>query len=228
MRATTIVALLLTTLLGVTATRADTSPPYTIGISSHALEAGAEGPVELRAIGGTQRVAAWTVDVGYDPAIVSVTACIAPEDGICDSESQDHVVRATGASVSGFAGDYTLATITFRCETPGRSSLSIQTSVFGSAIPEDPRVNFQEQDGSIYCRAQGASLPGDVNCNVAVESTDARLLLRFHAGLRASLPCPDAADPNNDRRIDSVDAALILQFDADLICEPFADACIRD
>jgi hypothetical protein len=58
---------------------------------------------------------------------------------------------------------------------------------------------------------------GDVNCDGAVNSIDAALLLQLDAGLIASLPCPDAADVNGDSSINAVDAALILQYDAGLI-----------
>lgn len=72
------------------------------------------------------------------------------------------------------------------------------------------------------------SVPGDVNCDIYVDSIDAALVLQYHAGLIALLPCRGAADPNGDGRVNSIDAALILQFEARLICEPFADACVWD
>ena len=58
---------------------------------------------------------------------------------------------------------------------------------------------------------------GDVNCNAAVNSIDAALVLQFDARLTGSLACPEFADMNQDGRIGSVDAALILQRVAGLI-----------
>jgi hypothetical protein len=43
------------------------------------------------------------------------------------------------------------------------------------------------------------------------------IVLQYVAGLRNTVPCPEAADVNNDGNIGAVDAALILQIDAGLI-----------
>jgi alpha-tubulin suppressor-like RCC1 family protein len=58
---------------------------------------------------------------------------------------------------------------------------------------------------------------GDVDCNGAVNSIDAALILQYDAGLIVSLPCPENADANEDGAINSIDAALILQYGAGLI-----------
>jgi hypothetical protein len=58
---------------------------------------------------------------------------------------------------------------------------------------------------------------GDADCNHAVSSIDAALILQFGAGLLHSLACQDAADVNSDLHVDSRDAALILQYLAALI-----------
>ena len=60
-------------------------------------------------------------------------------------------------------------------------------------------------------------LLGDVNCDDAVTSVDAALILQLEAGLVASLLCPVNGDTSGDGSIDSIDAALILQFAAGLI-----------
>jgi plastocyanin len=58
---------------------------------------------------------------------------------------------------------------------------------------------------------------GDVNCNGAVDSIDAALVLQLGAGLIDSLACQQNADVNGDGAINAIDAALILQFVAGLI-----------
>ena len=58
---------------------------------------------------------------------------------------------------------------------------------------------------------------GDVNCDAAVNSIDAALVLQFDARLTASLACPEFADMNASQDINSIDAALILQRVAGLI-----------
>lgn len=55
-------------------------------------------------------------------------------------------------------------------------------------------------------------LLGDVNCDEAVNSVDALLVLQFTAALVGSLDCLAAGDLNADLNVDSLDAALILQI----------------
>ena len=61
--------------------------------------------------------------------------------------------------------------------------------------------------------------PGDANCNGAVDSIDAAVVLQFVAGLLGSLACAEAADANGDGSINSIDAAIILQFVAGLLSD---------
>ncbi|MCH8160677.1 MAG: dockerin type I repeat-containing protein, partial [Chloroflexi bacterium] len=58
---------------------------------------------------------------------------------------------------------------------------------------------------------------GDANCDGAVDSRDAVIILQFFARLTDSLPCESVADANGNGTIGSIDAALILQLDAGLI-----------
>ena len=53
---------------------------------------------------------------------------------------------------------------------------------------------------------------GDVNCDDAVNSIDALLVLQFTAALLPSLDCLEAGDVNADLSVDSLDAVLILQI----------------
>ncbi len=56
---------------------------------------------------------------------------------------------------------------------------------------------------------------GDANCDLAVTSIDAALILQFTAGLLADLPC--SGDTNANGSVDAIDAALVLQFTAGLL-----------
>ena len=53
---------------------------------------------------------------------------------------------------------------------------------------------------------------GDVDGSTAADAIDASLILRWDAGLLASLPRQERGDVNGDGAVDSQDAALILQF----------------
>ena len=63
----------------------------------------------------------------------------------------------------------------------------------------------------------GATTLGDANCDGAVNSIDAALILQFGAGLLDSLPCEGGGDVNGDGEVTSIDAALVLQFTAGLL-----------
>ncbi len=58
---------------------------------------------------------------------------------------------------------------------------------------------------------------GDVNCDGAVSSIDAALILQLTAGVVTFLFCGDFGDVDGDGNTTSVDAAIILQFTAGLI-----------
>lgn len=73
-------------------------------------------------------------------------------------------------------------------------------------------------DGSpVVIEAWGSPPAGDPNCDAAISSIDALIMLQHSAGLFATLPCAKAADVNADGTVDARDAALVLQFSAGLI-----------
>jgi alpha-tubulin suppressor-like RCC1 family protein len=58
---------------------------------------------------------------------------------------------------------------------------------------------------------------GDANCDSAVNSIDAALILQLVAGLIRSLPCPANGDVNHDDTVNAIDSALVLQCTAGLL-----------
>lgn len=96
---------------------------------------------------------AWTIDVNYDPAVVTATSC-SPESGsFCNPWLDNDTVRVMGASRSGLEGDLSLASITFRCgESEGTSALTIAISVLADATPDDPQhIDASVENGRIDC-----------------------------------------------------------------------------
>lgn len=59
--------------------------------------------------------------------------------------------------------------------------------------------------------------PGDVDCSGATDGIDAMIILQWHAGLLAQLPCAANGDVDGSGAIDSRDAALVLQYEAGLL-----------
>ena len=193
---------------------------YTVTIGSVTLDLGQEGQVELRIVDIGGGAGAWTIDVTYDPDIVSVVECAAAGNSVCDADRTPNSLRVTGASATGLVEDTTLATITFRCAEAGTGPLSLSLLVFGVGFTV---LEVDLLDGAITCKA----LRGDVNADGEVNSIDAFHLLQFNAGiielLPDQLPVPEdwykPGDVNDNGVLDAQDALLILQFHARLIDE---------
>jgi len=117
---------------------------------------GKDGSVELKAIGvGTPGLGAWTVDVAFDPNVVSAGTCTsASSQGLsfCNAQYESGKVRVVGANAQGLSGDVSLATITFRCEKAGNSELTITIDTLADATVGNPTdISHTEQSGSITC-----------------------------------------------------------------------------
>lgn len=190
----------------------------TISVDSVTSTQGDEATVNLEAIDiGAPGLAAWTIDVAYDPAVVTPVACNSYGVGVCNVEFAPDKVRVTGASASGLLGDTVLASITFECTESGSTTLTPVVDELGDATPSGPQeISAAVDVGGILCVAGPATLRGDANCDGLVNSIDAAIVLQFVAGLIDSVPCPANADVDGNGRIDAIDAALILQIDAGL------------
>ncbi len=188
---------------------------YTVTVGSLSMDLGQEGTVELRIVDIGDGAGAWTIDLIYDPGIVSVIVCAPIGNSVCEADRRPSTLVVTGASATGLVEDTTLATITFRCEETGTSPLSL-TLNFGISGFVDFDVDRLE--GAITCGV----LRGDVNADGVVNSVDAFWVLLLEDGIFA-FPPPDAwyqaGDVNDDGRLDSLDALLILQFHARLLDE---------
>jgi hypothetical protein len=129
--------------------------PETVGIGSLVLGVGEQGPVDLDALNvPPPGVGSWTVDIVFDPAIVSAVECApqtAPPVPICDLSFASDTVRLIGASASGLSGDATLAVITLRCEAEGASALTIDTDNWSTACPGFCDREPETQNGTISC-----------------------------------------------------------------------------
>jgi hypothetical protein len=117
---------------------------------------GQEGSVELTATGvGTPGLGAWTVDVKFDPGILSASTCTAASAqglSFCNPKFATDIVRVVGANAQGLSGDLTLATMAFRCSKAGKSDLTVSASTLADATVGNPTdIKHHEQKGSITC-----------------------------------------------------------------------------
>jgi len=216
----------------------------TVRIDSAQAGVGQKADITLsaRAV-GAPGIGAWTIDVNYDPATVSVVECQAEQGGLCNEAFAEGVVRVAGISLAGLVGDSDLAGISFRCEQAGVSLLGVSIDVFSDASLGDPQqIEASVLTGTLICSEEPPTatpmptaaptptdvpaeppasepdkVPGDADCDEDVDSIDAAHVLQFEARLLAEIACLDNADANHDGRVGPIDAAIILQTSAGLL-----------
>ena len=125
-----------------------------IAIGSAEAGPGQQSTLSLEARGITSPGrGAWTIDVEYDPAVVSLVICSPGSGAVCNADFASGVLRLSGASAGGLEGDTELASLTFECgDVEGVSDLTLTARVFADATvgapqPFDPVLT----NGSITC-----------------------------------------------------------------------------
>jgi hypothetical protein len=163
---------------------------------------------------------AWTVDITYNPSMLSVVDCEPEWGGLCNTNYQPNTIRIAGVRVFGIIGDDVLGSITFRCSALGQSALALAAPIFVDSTPGAPQpMQVKVGSGSSTCsEAPSEQLEeGDADCDGDVDAIDGSLVLQLSAGLLADLPCDNDVDMNDDGHVSSIDATIILQIAAGLI-----------
>ena len=116
-------------------------------VSSGSAEVGDEATVTLGVaeIAGAP-VGAWTIDIAYDPTVVTATECVALEVSACSPpDYDDDRVRSTGKSQTGLQEATDFARFTFSCDREGESPLTLSVSVWrdGSKPFVQRKVEFR-------------------------------------------------------------------------------------
>ena len=209
-----------------------------LSVSSLNAKVGVVSKVEVKTLEiAAPGLAAWTVDVHYNPELVTIMGCAAAQNGVCNPHYNDTTVRVTGTNIAGLQGDSALASIGLVCKAAGEGQLEVSIDVLADATIGDPRpIEATLEHGAAACKtepeptpkptdgpkptatppASEPKLPGDADCNGIVNPIDAALMLQFGAGIIDSLGCPEDADVNHDGVVNSIDAALTLQKSAGL------------
>lgn len=193
-----------------------------VAISSLETGVGFEGKVDLEAFKIPQPgLGAWTIDVHYNPEVVTLLDCGAEHGGICNEAFAENAARVTGVSAFGLPGGSYLATLVFACKKVGSSDLGLSINVLADATVGNPQpIEAALAHGEIVCGEEPPAPPkppGDANCDGVVSAVDATLILQYGAEMIESVPCPDAADVNGDGEINAIDATIVLQIVAGLI-----------
>lgn len=167
-------------------------------------------------------VGSLTVDLTYDPAVVSATACTADPADLFDLATcnllDGNRVRVILIDSAGITGDAALVEIDFDVNgATGASSLlaiAVETLTNANGQP----LTTTTQNGSITITDD--QLAGDVDCNNSRDVVDALFILQFTIGERASgNDCPPATgtiyspacDVDSNGNCNVVDALFVLQ-----------------
>ena len=146
-------ALILALVAGLLSLSQAAAQEATIAVGSATIAVGSTGSVDLAAANiGEPGLAAWSLDVFYDPDVVVAVDCNPQNGSVCNPNYAANTVRVTGASASGFEGDTTLASLEFTCLVQGTSALTISSHDFADGTLGDPQpIDAAIVNGSIHC-----------------------------------------------------------------------------
>ncbi len=149
----------------------------TIAIGNATIAVGSNGSVELAAANiGEPGLAAWSIDVFYDPDVVEIADCLPENGSVCNPDYASNTIRVTGAYAAGMEGNTRLASLTFTCLAQGTSSLTIGSLDFADGTPGDPQpIDAVLMNGNILCQAfaQPTETTDDDDAPVAPTIVDA-------------------------------------------------------
>ena len=98
-------------------------------------------------------VAAWTVDIHYDPAALTPTACepfpVFPALALCNPAFSPTALRVVGSYVPGVSGTFNLADITFQLLPPAGACSTIKLEVVTLADPMSNLLSSEVFNGEI-------------------------------------------------------------------------------
>jgi hypothetical protein len=147
----------------------------TVGIGSASAAPGGQATVDLMENVGTPGLGAWTVDITYDPAVVTVVSCTPEQGGVCNDAYTATSIRITGASAMGLQGENSLGSITFECaDAEASSDLTLAVSVFADSTAGAPAdIDYTATNGAIDCEVQptDTAMPATATAEPALPTT---------------------------------------------------------
>ena len=180
----------------------------TVSIGSLSKSVGQQGTVDVRALNiAAPGLGAWTIDITYDPQVLSVVDCAGGIGGLCNPAYAEDTVRVAGFSIFGAIGDSTLASITFACESEGSSQLNLTLETFiDASLGGSLSIDASIDNGLAICSAPEPDSDGD-GCTDDKELGPDEVL----GGKRDPANFWDFFDPNLDGVIGLSDFLLLLQ-----------------
>ena len=131
-------------------------PQPTLSMGTLEMAVGEQGEVGLEVLEFDEPgLGAWTFDIQYDPAIVSIVSCeTTPATSVCNTEYAPALIRIAGAVGVGIVGDTIVANIGFQCEAEGASPLDVTVDTLADGTIGDPRiVTATVENGEVVCEA---------------------------------------------------------------------------
>jgi hypothetical protein len=172
MKGIKLVALIAGALLGLLIWSQVSAQEQTLSIESKSVAAGGSTTVALEANDIAEPgLAAWSIDVFFDPDIIVATDCTPKSGSVCNPNYAENTVRVTGASAAGLEGDSELAEISFTCASQGTSALTLDALDFADGTVGAPQqIDFSIVNGSILCQTTSTQ-PTDPAATATVEPT---------------------------------------------------------
>jgi hypothetical protein len=126
----------------------------TVSIGSGSAAPGGQASLDLKSAGvAAPGLGAWSIDITYDPAVVTPVACVTEHGAVCNTHFDNNTVRTAGAAAVGFVGDTGLAKITFQCaNAEGESAITVALPDFADATLGGPvQIAAAIVNGKVTC-----------------------------------------------------------------------------
>lgn len=163
----------------------------TVSIGSGSAAPGGQVSLDLKSADvAAPGLGAWSIDIAYDPSVVTPVGCVTEHGAVCNMAYDDDSVFVAGAAAVGFEGDTGLASITFECaDEEGESAITVTLPDFADATLGGPvQIDAAIVNGTIDCTtapATATSVPRVPSTGTGSTSggSDFTLLIALLAGV---------------------------------------------
>ena len=147
-----------------------------------------------------------TIHIEYNSSVVHITNVTDGPKSRIAAHDADNTLGLAGISASnsyGVSGDIIFANVTFKAIDSGSTPVNLDVALLGDISYKE--IPATVNNGSIEIEL--GSIPGDVNDNKELTTSDAVIVL----GMAARGEYLQIADVNGDHTVTSLDALMILQ-----------------
>ena len=159
----------------------------TVSISSGSAAPGAQVALHLTSAGvAAPGLAAWSIDITYDPDVVTPVSCQTEHGAVCNPHYHANTIRTAGAAAIGFEGDTGLATITFECaDAEADSAITVALPDFADGTLGGPvQIHPAIVNGMLSCtNTPPPQVPNTGTGGGSSGASDFTLLIALLAGV---------------------------------------------